>query len=303
MLSLTLRQLEYVVAVGRAESLSEAARTLHISQPSLSVALTQIEAIVGQKVFLRSKGRTIERTAFGVDFLDRAAEIIDRAALLENSGRHGVTDGLWVTIGCFTDLAPVCLAPMRRFLQDRFNLAGLNHRVLGFSDLAEAMQEGSVDFAVTYDVGLDSGFEKHEQAVIAPHVFVPCDDPLADQETVGLGDLDGREIILSDEGLSYRHFLALFQRAGLDLKVGHKTSSVELMRALAAHGQGVGISYTNPPTAQSYDGMPLTSIPVSDSMAQEAVILARSKTRRLQVGIETVLDALKGAAFVPNGRT
>ncbi|MCX8510044.1 MAG: LysR family transcriptional regulator, partial [Rhodobacteraceae bacterium] len=56
MLSITLRQLEYAVAVGRAESVTLAAEALHVSQPALSVALAQLEAQLGQPLFLRRPG-------------------------------------------------------------------------------------------------------------------------------------------------------------------------------------------------------------------------------------------------------
>lgn len=48
MLSVTLRQLEYAVAVARHESVTLAAGALHVSQPTLSVALAQLEGASGQ---------------------------------------------------------------------------------------------------------------------------------------------------------------------------------------------------------------------------------------------------------------
>ena len=58
MLYMTLRQMEYVVAVARGRSLSEAAVQLNVSQPSLSNALTQVEAPAGSRPCGAPAGRS-----------------------------------------------------------------------------------------------------------------------------------------------------------------------------------------------------------------------------------------------------
>ena len=74
MLYITLRQLEYVVAVARAGSLSEAAKTLGVSQPSLSVAITQVEDRLGLKLFICKFHR---RNFIGPYFVHRLAALDD----------------------------------------------------------------------------------------------------------------------------------------------------------------------------------------------------------------------------------
>ncbi|WP_288451064.1 LysR family transcriptional regulator, partial [uncultured Pseudomonas sp.] len=49
----TLRQLRYFVAVVEEDSIVEAARQLHISQPSISVAIKNLEESFEQKLFIR----------------------------------------------------------------------------------------------------------------------------------------------------------------------------------------------------------------------------------------------------------
>ena len=76
MLSITLRQLEYATAVARTESVSLAAEVLHVSQPALSVALSQLEAHLGQPLFLRRPGGPMRPTSFGRGFLESAERIL-----------------------------------------------------------------------------------------------------------------------------------------------------------------------------------------------------------------------------------
>lgn len=50
-------------------------------------------------------------------------------------------------------------------------------------------------------------------------------------------------LILFEEMLSNRHALQLFRSQGLSPTVAHRVRSLEIMRSLAANGEGVGISY------------------------------------------------------------
>ena len=110
MLHVSLRQLEYVVAVGRAGSLSTAAAELRVSQPALSVAITQVEERVGEILFLRRKGVAITLTAFGRLFLEEAEALLARAVALEQPGRLSAKRQASVTIGILDELAPRWLA-------------------------------------------------------------------------------------------------------------------------------------------------------------------------------------------------
>ena len=101
MLYLTLRQMEYVVAVARAGSLSAAAVSLNVSQPSLSVALTQVEDHLGESLFLRRKGSPIIPTAFGERYVAEAAELLAMARRLSDpalAGENAAIIALWAAI-------------------------------------------------------------------------------------------------------------------------------------------------------------------------------------------------------------
>ncbi|MDO9638872.1 MAG: hypothetical protein Q7J44_10045 [Pseudotabrizicola sp.] len=52
--------------------------------------------------------------------------------------------------------------------------------------------------------------------------------------------------------------------------------SLEIMRSLAANGEGVGICYTRPPGSLAYDEAKVATVAISDPAAREPVILARS---------------------------
>ena len=69
---MTLTQLKYVMAIADTHSMNEAARTLFISQPSLSQAIKELEEEIGIILFNRSN-RGVKITPEGEEFLGYAA--------------------------------------------------------------------------------------------------------------------------------------------------------------------------------------------------------------------------------------
>ena len=79
---MTIQQLKYVIKTVECGSITEAARQLFISQPSLSAALKDIETEFGIEIFYRtSKG--ISLSPDGIEFLSYARQIVEQAELLE----------------------------------------------------------------------------------------------------------------------------------------------------------------------------------------------------------------------------
>ena len=73
-----LRVLRYFLAVAREENITAAAESLHVTQPTLSKQLMDLEAQLGKTLFLRGK-RKITLTEEGMFLRKRAQEIVDLA--------------------------------------------------------------------------------------------------------------------------------------------------------------------------------------------------------------------------------
>lgn len=277
MLYLTLRHYEYICALAQQGSLSAAAEAQNVSQPALSAALSKIEDHLGQTLFLRRKGAPLVLTPQGRDFAKRAQILVEQAAQLETRNSAPLATRKLV-LGCFSDLAPFLLAPALRHLHDQFPDLSVTPRVGDFTELTEALLRGEVEFALTYDLGLDAGFSRQIIGHRLPHALMAPEHPLAGSKKVYLRDLATEPLILSQEGLSVQHMLGLFKAQGLNPKVAHRAASLELLRSLAANGEGLGISYSAPPSGISYDGKTLVTIPIRDPAAREPVILASHGT-------------------------
>ena len=289
MLYNTLRQYEYVVAVAEAGSLTDAAAMLHISQPSLSVAITRVEQQLGQAIFVRRKGAAIEITPFGYRLVEQARNLLRLATEIEKEPREPPP----FVLGCFEDIAPWYLAPALETLRRRFPAMSLSGREGRFADLAADLAEGRSDIVISYDVGFEGKFERRKIRTVTPVAFLPTEHPLAKRPSVDLAELAAYPIILSTEALSEGFMRNLFNRLKLSPTVAHKATSLELMRSLAAHGSGIGISYSRPPGDVAYDGKPLTTVPISTPQAAVEIQLLWSALRAVDAQFDETLKALE----------
>src|SRR5277367_5853558 len=71
----SLRQLQYALAVAESLSFRKAAERCHVSQPSLSAQLGQLEAVLGVRLFERDRRRVL-LTAAGKALVDRARRVL-----------------------------------------------------------------------------------------------------------------------------------------------------------------------------------------------------------------------------------
>ncbi len=277
MLYISLRQYVYVCAIGRHGSLSAAAQHLNVSQPALSNALTRVEEQLGYPLFARKRGAAMTLTPQGRNFIDDAESLLASAARLENA-TDTVSAKATLRLGCFVDLAPFLLARALRHLRHTMPDVAVSYRVDDFQGLISGLIDGRIDLALTYGLSMDAAFTRHTLFTNTPNAFMSPHHPLALRTQVSLKDLSAHPLILSNEGLSAQHVLGLFRQIGQNPTIAHRAASLEIQRSLAAHQEGIAISYATPPTDISYDGMPLLCLPVSDPIAAEPVVLARHGT-------------------------
>ncbi|WP_247745140.1 LysR family transcriptional regulator [Ruegeria sp. R8_2] len=291
MLYLSLRQYEYVCAIGRYGGLSAAAQHLNVSQPALSNALTRVEDQLGHPLFTRKRGAAMTLTPQGRSFIEQAEALLSRAAKLENATSTGPAAAR-LRLGCFDDLAPFLLARALRLLREGLPDVHVTYRADNFQGLISGLVQGEIDFAITYGLTLDAGFTTKSLCITCPNAVMSPDHPLAEHRHLSLKEIAAYPLILSDEGLSAQHFLTLFRKAGQTPNVAHRAASLETQRSLAANNEGVAMTYANIPAAVSYDGMPLVSRPVTDDFAAEPVVLARHGTGPMDTLLDRAQDIL-----------
>ena len=292
-MKLTFRQLQYAIAAARYGSLTAAADALHISQPSISTAITQIEDYFGRPLFVRQRGSGIALTAFGQAALAKAREVLSNVEALEALADEGTAPHGEFVLGCFEDLAPYCVPPILARLGRKFPAINVIVREEGFDNIGRHLDEGVVDLAITYDLGLSTSIVRVVLCELAPQALLPADHPLAAQPAVTLADLARHKVILTDQAQSWQHILELFYMRGVRPLHAMRTGSFELQRGMIANGFGVGIAYSRPFSDYSYDGKPIARRPIADPLPLQRILLARNEKSVLTAAHRVFIDEAK----------
>src|SRR5437868_1520738 len=126
MIPFSLRQLTYFVAAAEGGSTLRGSKTLNVSQPAISTAISQLEQSFQQKLFVRRHAQGVVLTAFGRRKLADVRDLLAHAAAVAASDETAGLEGE-LEIGVFSTLAPV-FAPG---ILSAFNAAhpGVNVRV------------------------------------------------------------------------------------------------------------------------------------------------------------------------------
>ena len=80
---MTLQQLKYMITVAENGSITEAAKTLYISQPSLSEAIKEVEKEAGITIFIRRRSGAVP-TKEGMEFLGYARQVLEQMDILNS---------------------------------------------------------------------------------------------------------------------------------------------------------------------------------------------------------------------------
>lgn len=192
-----IRVLRYFLAVVREGGINRAAEVLHITQPTLSRQLSQLEEEVGVKLFHRG-ARKITLTNEGMLLRRRAEEIltlVDRTER-ELTEQEELVEGR-VVIGC-GELAAVQVLPEAiEAFHKKYPLVSYDIFTANADLVKEQMEKGLVDVGVLLE---PIDMEKFDFIRLAGKerwvVLMRPDDPLADKEAVSAKNLENLPLIL-----------------------------------------------------------------------------------------------------------
>ncbi|MBL4916413.1 LysR family transcriptional regulator [Szabonella alba] len=271
-LRFTFRQLEYFVAIGRAGSLSAAARRINVSAPSLSAALAQLEAEFGLPLFTRQHAQGLVLTDAGQRLMDRAAHLLEEAGALGDLANDMAERlGGPVSAGCLVTFAPLLMGPLRRSFSDAFPEARLSMQEAHQAGLLTLLDRGEIDIALTYNLDLPKTLRFDALLDLPPHAVLPPGHPLACHDSVTLAALAAEPMVLLDLPHSRDYFLSLFQTAGLRPRIAERCGGLGVMFSLVAHGFGYGLVNLRPAAPQSPDGAALRLVPITGPAPSEPV--------------------------------
>ncbi len=207
-----LRLLRYFLALAREENITAAAETLHITQPTLSKQLMELENEIGKKLFIRGK-RKITLTQDGIFFRKRAGEIINLVdkteSELKNLDNELISGDIYIGAG-ETDgmrtIAKVSCKLQKKYPNIHYHLFSGNS-----NDVLEKLDKGLIDFGILIE---PSDIKKYGYIKLPTYdtwgLLMKKDCALAKKDHIDSKELLNIPLICSKQSLDNNDFFKWF---------------------------------------------------------------------------------------------
>jgi len=230
---LSLRQLQYVVAVADTLGFRRAAERCGVSQPTLSAQVQHLEEVLGVKLFERDRRRVLVTSA-GEEVVTRARRIlVDTEDLLAVATRARDPFAGTFRVGVIPTIAPYFLPEVTQVLAKKYPHLRLVFREEKTEDTVRDLWAGTLDAGLVA-LEADLGALEHAEVMRDPFVVaMPKGHRLAKKKKIAQSDLDDQEVLLLEDGHCLRsQALALCSKAGareMDLRATSLATLVQMV--------------------------------------------------------------------------
>jgi DNA-binding transcriptional LysR family regulator len=242
--NIELRHLRYFTVLAEELSFGDAAKRLHITQPSLSLQIQSLEQTIGADLFVRRPH--VRLTKAGEALLTRAKPILDQTdeaiQLTRNvaQGKEGI-----LRMGIVPSVLLVSSLPraIRRF-RERF--PGVELRLLEMSTVNqfEALRIGRIDAGLIRQPPAKMEYDFEIVAKEKLMVVLPASHPLAGRSRITLSMLADESWIMFPRSVNinlYDHLQKIFRKAGITPNVVQEASVIQTQVSLVESGLGITV--------------------------------------------------------------
>lgn len=237
---LSIRQLQYAVAVAETLGFHRAAEREHVSQPTLSVQIRELEDVLGVQLFERDRKRVLV-TAAGHDVVAHARRVLLALDDLVTAAvrLRDPFDGT-LRVGVIPTVAPYLLPRLMPEAAARYPRLRLALKEEKTADVVRDLHDGNLDAAIVA-TGIE-GLEPFASAEILEDPFVAAmspTHPLAKKKVLTLDDLEDESVLLLDDGHCFRtHALSLCAKAGAR-ETDVRATSLSTLVQMVSTGRGM----------------------------------------------------------------
>lgn len=247
-----LRQIEYFIAVSQLKSFTKAAQKLFVTQPTLTIAIKNLEKEFGLSFLTREHGN-LALTEDGKIFLEYAERIISDVdyTVKQMAGRKPAAREL-LRIGIPT----VTGALMYPILLNKFIAQNPNINLYlsdaGNLDIIKQVGSGELEIGfVSLSCHLEDSFEKLPLSWNQMCVISSTSHPFCKLSSIDIRNFAQSPIIMYNSGESYTEILLdeIFQKLGLKLQIHQRIKHSVTLFEMVAQGHGVSVILNDQPEA------------------------------------------------------
>lgn len=205
---MTLQQLKYAIAIAEKNSMSETAKALFISQPTLSNAIKDLEKEIGITIFIRNNKGIVVSTK-GKRFLGYARQVIEQVGLLEEEylGTKPVKQRFSISTQHYSFAVKAFVSLIKEYGLDQYDFTLRETRTYEIIDDVKNLRSeigilylNEFNEKVITKLLKESNLVFEELYVAKPHVFVSSNHPIAQKKSVNLEDLKDYPYLAFEQG-------------------------------------------------------------------------------------------------------
>lgn len=292
---MTIRHLKIFTTVADAGGMSKAAKELHITQPSISQAIAELEKYYGVKLFERLSQK-IYLTKEGELMLSFSRHILDSFEQMEKAMNQAVEMSS-LRIGCSVSVGTCLIEEILDEARERIPQCQISVVVANSSEIERAILTNEVD------IGIVEGILKNKDLVITPvcedELVVVCgrQHPLGRETIVTLDMLQGQDYASRESGSTERNqYEKLFEEAGLQLNRVFCSTNTEAIKNAVIHGRGIAVFSRRMVKEEVARGEMLV-IPVCDIAVKRNIDLVMHKNKYISNEIKIMQQILTELEF------
>ena len=242
---MTIKQMQYYLSLCRTQNMTRSAKALYVSQPTLSVAMKELEAEVGFPLFNKA-GARLALTEAGARLSGEIAGIMDKYNQMESMIRAGGFQQNMVRLG-FSSVAGNSIAPLicRQFISDHPDMSIRIVEDIGRFLLA-MLENEQLDAVLTgrgYNTdGPFAGRFNTLDLSLEPMVYcVSADSPLARLERISPEEIAREPVIMLKENIPAATMIEnWFADRGCPLNIAFRTGRLFTVERFVACGVAGG---------------------------------------------------------------
>ncbi len=287
-MNISLRLLRYVTAAADCGNVTEAARRLQVSQPSVSAAIAELEHMLGVALFVRHHAKGVTLTQAGQRLIQGAKQLLRHAEEFSKTAEAlGGVAGGDITIGCFPTLAARFMPSLMLEFSSRHPKIAVHLEEGDQEQLMRDLAQGRIEMAISFSGEVPAGFDAKPLIPLLPVVSLPANHRLARAHDISLAELEKEPLILFGKG---DYVLSLFDAIGVKPNIAFRLKSFELIRGLIGRGLGYSVDAIVPASHMTYDGSHVATKPLRDQLPPAQVVSVTPAAQLVRPAVKIFAD-------------
>lgn len=302
---MTLQQLKYAIEIAKFGSISEAAKNLFVSQPSLSKAIKELETELKLTIFIRTnKGITISNE--GTEFLGYARQVVEQNQLLEEKylGVKDVKQRFSVSTQHYSFAVNAFVDIIEENNIDQYDFTLRETRT---SEIIDDVKNLVSEIGVLYlndfnekvigNILEENELEFEELFETKPYVFISFKHPLAQKDIVTMEDLKEYPCLSFEQGdknsFYYSEEILSTVKHKKDIRVSDRATLFNLLIGLNGYTICTGI------ISKELNGKDIIAVPLDEKEYIRVGIIKRKNIIISQLG-QKYIEAIKHQCKIVN---